>query len=103
MTDDESEHLQRLHSGETRHRLGRIPLVVGMPVMITHNFDVEGGIVNGCLGTLVSVRYTVDQKSHRHAVSCVVHTPSTSAECLPHLQEYQSVVMADTVDINIQH
>lgn len=103
ITDDESEHLHCLHTGETHHHLGRIPLVVGMPVMITHNFDVEGGIVNGCMGTLVSVRYTLDQKNRRHAVSCVVHTPSTSAERLPHLQEYQSIVMADTVDINIQH
>ncbi|KAF8546019.1 hypothetical protein OG21DRAFT_1395032, partial [Imleria badia] len=79
--------------------LGRIPLVIGMPVMITHNFDVESGIVNGCVGTLVSVRYTVDSMNWRHAVSCVIHTPSTNDQPLSHLESNQSVVIADTIDV----
>ncbi|KAF8123344.1 hypothetical protein EV363DRAFT_1120526, partial [Boletus edulis] len=79
--------------------LTRIPLVIGMPVMITQNFDVESGIVNGCLGTLVSIRYTVDSSNRRHAVSCVVYTPTASKEPLPYLDPFHSVVLADTVDI----
>ena len=43
---------EMLHSGETNLRLGRLLLVIGMPVMITHNFDVQSGIVNGSTGTL---------------------------------------------------
>ncbi|KAF8123677.1 hypothetical protein EV363DRAFT_1114443, partial [Boletus edulis] len=79
--------------------VARLPLVIGMPVMITQNFDVESGIVNGCIGTLVSVRYTVDSMNRRHAVSCVIHTPSTTGQPLPHLEPFHSVVIADTVDV----
>jgi len=45
-------HLENLNSGLTNQQLGKIPLVIGMPVMITQNYDVEGGIVNGCTGIL---------------------------------------------------
>ena len=103
LSADESVYLHRLHSGETQQRLGRIPLVIGMPVMITQNFDVESGIVNGCVGTLVSVRYTVDSDGRRHAVSCVIRTPSTTDQPLPHLQPHESVVIADTVDVYLRH
>lgn len=44
--------LQGLHSGKIYQCLRRIPLVLGMPMMITQNFDVDGGIVNGSTGTL---------------------------------------------------
>ncbi|KAG1837383.1 hypothetical protein DFJ58DRAFT_668945, partial [Suillus subalutaceus] len=66
-----------LHSGSTSQRLGRIPLVIGMLVMIGQNFDISAGIVNGCIGNLHSIRYSVDVNGQRHAMSCVVHTPST--------------------------
>ena len=39
-----------LHSGTTKQRLTKIPLVVGMPVMIAQNFDVQGGVVTGSQG-----------------------------------------------------
>lgn len=41
-----------LHSGKTGYHLGRVLLVIGMPVMITHNFDVQSDVVNGCSGML---------------------------------------------------
>ena len=100
---EESQYLHRLHSGETNQQLGRIPLVIGMPVMITQNFDVESGIVNGCVGTLASIQYTVDSMHDRVAVSCVVHTPSSADQPLPHLEPYHSVVLADTVEVHLQH
>ncbi|KAH7931038.1 hypothetical protein BV22DRAFT_983268, partial [Leucogyrophana mollusca] len=79
--------------------LGKIPLVIGMPVMITQNFDVASGIVNGCTGTLKSVRYTIDGAGHRHATSCVVDSPAISGPALPSLGDHQSVALEDTVDI----
>ncbi|KAH7917809.1 hypothetical protein BV22DRAFT_977224, partial [Leucogyrophana mollusca] len=80
--------------------LGKVPLVIGMPVMVTHNFDVEAGIVNGCVGTLHSIRYTVDGEGNRHAVSCVVDTPMTSGDALPHLGTCQSVALEGITDIS---
>ena len=44
-------YLEKLNSGVTNQRLGKIPLVIGIPVMIAQNYDVENGIVNGCTGT----------------------------------------------------
>ena len=45
-------HLESMHSRKTNQRLRRMLLVIGMPVMICQNFDVEHGVVNGCTGTL---------------------------------------------------
>ncbi|KAH7906695.1 hypothetical protein BJ138DRAFT_1162005 [Hygrophoropsis aurantiaca] len=56
-----------------------------MPVMFTLNFDVESGIVNGCTGTLKSIRYRTDSEGRRHAVSCVVDTPNVTGASLPDL------------------
>ncbi|KAJ3880115.1 hypothetical protein F5051DRAFT_482411, partial [Lentinula edodes] len=80
----------------TNQRLGKIPLVVGMPVMITQNFDVDSGIVNGCQGILKSVRYRLDDHGRRHAISCVVRTNSTSlASPLPLLDDAEDVVVLE--------
>ena len=68
-TQDENlqNHLITLDSGQTNQRLGSIPLVIGMPVMVTQNFDVAAGIVNGTTGTLQSIRYYTDNRGRRHA------------------------------------
>ena len=50
-------HLEKLNSGVTNQRLGKNPLVIGMPVMITQNYDVENRIVNGCIGILKKICY----------------------------------------------
>jgi hypothetical protein len=46
--------LQRVKGGlknkPADENLRRMPLVIGMPVMICQNFDVEHGVVNGCTG-----------------------------------------------------
>ncbi|KAG1849366.1 hypothetical protein C8R48DRAFT_566878, partial [Suillus tomentosus] len=83
----------------TSQRLGKIPLVIGMPVIISHNFDVDGGIVNGCQGILKSIRYTVDSQGNRHAISCVVHSTSTTDNVLPHLPPNYVVALQDTVEM----
>ncbi|KAK0435101.1 uncharacterized protein EV420DRAFT_1233050, partial [Desarmillaria tabescens] len=67
----------------TRHRLGRIPLVIGMPVMFLQNYDVDGGIVNGAAGTLEKIRYWTDDAGLRHAVSCVIRVDDMTSTALP--------------------
>ncbi|KIM73531.1 hypothetical protein PILCRDRAFT_29368, partial [Piloderma croceum F 1598] len=82
--------------------LGKIPLVLGMPVMISQNFDVEAGVVNGCdgcTGTLKRIRYRVDEEGRRHAISCVVHAPNTLGENLPQLPDHHVVALEDSVDM----
>ncbi|KDQ13899.1 hypothetical protein BOTBODRAFT_110989, partial [Botryobasidium botryosum FD-172 SS1] len=95
--------LGELHSAQTGGRLGKIPLVLGMPVMITTNFDVEGGIVNGSRGILKHIRYYEDKDGNRHATSCVVEVADTSSNALPHLKEHEAVAIQDSVEIVLKH
>ena len=41
------QKLEEQHSGQTKHRLHKIPLVIRMPIAINQNFDVAAGVVNG--------------------------------------------------------
>ncbi|KAJ3853202.1 hypothetical protein EV368DRAFT_4667, partial [Lentinula lateritia] len=76
--------------------LGHIPLVIGMPVIITQNFDVDSGVVNGCHGILKSKRYKTDSHGFRHAISCVVDARDTTArESLPFLLDKQHVAVIE--------
>jgi hypothetical protein len=93
------DRLNRMDSGQTNQRLGKIPLVIGMPVMI----DVPGGIVNGCSGTLKSVRYRVDAKGRRHAISCVIEAPDTSPGMIKGLTDHHVIALEDTVSIEFKH
>lgn len=96
-------HLENLDSGQTNQRLGKIPLVIGMPVMITQNYDVEGGIVNGYKGILKRIRYQIDQSGNRYAISCVVESDTISSEPLAGLAPKQAVVMQETTHMTFRH
>ncbi|KAK0469458.1 uncharacterized protein EV420DRAFT_1256931, partial [Desarmillaria tabescens] len=88
-----------MNSGQTQHRLGRIPLIIGMPVMFAHNYDVDGSVVNGTSGILEKIRYWVDDQGLRHAVLCVVCVSDMNSEPLPGLSVSQAVALQDDVDL----
>ena len=96
-------HLESMHSGKTNQRMKKIPLVIGMPVMICQNFDVEHGVVNGCTGKLKKVRYHTDIKGHRHALSCVIEAPNTTGSPLTGIDKQSVVVLQDTTDMKFIH
>ncbi|KAG1885108.1 hypothetical protein F4604DRAFT_1517945, partial [Suillus subluteus] len=83
----------------TNQRLGRIPLVIGMPIIVGHNFDVEGGIVNGCQGILKSIRYTMDNDGNRHARSCIIQSSDITCDDLPYLQSGEIVALENSVEL----
>ncbi|KAI9064823.1 hypothetical protein FKP32DRAFT_1569090, partial [Trametes sanguinea] len=92
------EYLEKRHSGQTSHRLGKIPLVLGMPVLISQNFDVNGGVVNGSIGTLTAIRFTTDEITQkRYLRSCTVHLSDASPKPLPGLDNGVYPVLEDTV------
>ncbi|KAF8068635.1 hypothetical protein FPV67DRAFT_1414931, partial [Lyophyllum atratum] len=95
--------LRGLSSTQTKYRLGRLPLVIGMPVLVSHNFDVDGGIVNGSKGTVRSIRYTVGAHKSRHVTSCVVHIPASSAEPMAELAPQEMPIVADSVSFSLIH
>ncbi|KAJ3840147.1 hypothetical protein EV361DRAFT_801842, partial [Lentinula raphanica] len=92
--------LLNLHSGKTNHRLGRLPLVLGMPVIIGSNYDVQAGVVNGTSGILRKIRYRLDSDNQRHLVSCVVECSNLKDfDYLPQLTPNHVAVMEDTVSM----
>jgi len=98
-----TEVLNSLHSGKTKQRLGKIPLVPGMPVTVTLNFDVEGGVVNGSRGTLKTIRYKIGKDGRRYATSCIVRLDGTSSEKLPGLNKNEAAVLAEEVSLKFKH
>ncbi|PBK86011.1 hypothetical protein ARMGADRAFT_862875, partial [Armillaria gallica] len=83
----------------TNHRLGALPFVIGMPVMITQNFNVEGEIMNGSTGILHKVQYCLNEDGEHVALSCIVHVPLMMSEPLSLLQNLEAVALQDTVDM----
>ena len=55
--------------------------------MITQNFDVAHGIVNGATGILKKIRYSTNSAGERYLHSCVVYIPDMTGHALPDLPE----------------
>ncbi|THU85220.1 hypothetical protein K435DRAFT_608356, partial [Dendrothele bispora CBS 962.96] len=72
----------------TGQRLGKLPLVEGMPVLVGHNYDVQNGVVNGTRGFVRQIRYCVNPETkEREALSCVIEASDVLGEPLPDLPE----------------
>ena len=97
------ESLEGQHSGQTGHRLRRIPLVLGMPVAVNQNFDVRAGVVNGSWGYLCNMWYSVDDGGRRHLKCCVVEIPGSDPIGMPHLPAHHFPILLDTTDITFEH
>jgi hypothetical protein len=97
------QRLRSIHSGTTRGRLGRLPLFIGMPVLVSQNFDVEGGIVNGSYGIVRYIRYHLNEVGERHLRSCVVEIDDACPDPMPQLLAGNCPIMADTTKITYTH
>lgn len=93
------EYLLSQPSGKTGQRLGKLPIVLGMPVVVNQNFDVEGGLVNGSFGYLRDYRFQTDEDGVCSLTSCVVEIPDLTCEPLPHLPPKHVAVISDTVEM----
>ncbi|KAF9039926.1 hypothetical protein BJ165DRAFT_1351156, partial [Panaeolus papilionaceus] len=72
-----------------------IPLVIGMPIMLLSNLDVNGGATNGAIGTLKSIRYRTDCKGYRYLRSVVINTGVRSDLHAPELVNGDIACVAD--------
>ena len=97
------EHLLTRPSGKAGQRLRKLPIVLGMPVVVNQNFDVEGGLVNGSFGYLWDYRFQTDEDGARTLTSCIIGIPDLTCEPLPHLLPKHVVVISDMVEIRINH
>ncbi len=71
--------------------------------MITHNFDVKSGVVNGAVGKLKSIRYTVDDEGRHHAISCVVCIPDLQGPPLTSVEQGEAVALEESIDMVFRH
>ena len=97
------ECLEAQHSGQTKHRMRRIPLVIGMPVAVNQNFDVNAGVVNGSCGYLRAVRYNADRAGSRYLDSCVVEIPGADAGEMVHLPAKHYPILPDVTEIRFEN
>ena len=101
--EDLVSYLHSVHSGKSHGRIGRLPLVLGMPVLVSQNFDVEGGIVNGSYGIVKRIRYTVDENGIRKLTSCVVEVKDSNENTMPYLQAHEVPILKDSIDITFKN
>ncbi|KAG2155405.1 hypothetical protein DEU56DRAFT_693837, partial [Suillus clintonianus] len=69
---DQQRRLWKLQTTNTNDSLGRLPLIPGMPIMITENAATSCKIVNGSRGILQSITYEVDEYDNRFPVCALV-------------------------------
>ena len=92
-----------MHLGTMKQRLGRIPLCIGMLVLVAQNFDMEGRIANGSHGTVKEICYFRDDHGTRYLKSCVVHIENSSSDWMPHLAAHDVPILPDIIDMTFMH
>jgi hypothetical protein len=90
--------LQWIDSGKTKQRLGRVPLCEDMPVLVSQNWDVAGGVVNGTYGRVSSIRYRVNNRRQRVLTSVVIKVADANLS-MPFLEDTEVPILADIVDL----
>lgn len=96
-SEDVIQVLQSKHSGQTSQRLSRIPICIGMPILVAQNFDVSGGITNGSQGVVKSVRYKLNKRGQRVLTSVVVTIDDSTGDVMPELDEHDIPILCDSV------
>ncbi|KAJ3537287.1 hypothetical protein NM688_g6714 [Phlebia brevispora] len=89
--------LRDMHSGQTKGLLGSIPLIPGMKVIVTKNFDVVAGVVNGSVGVLRDVRYHTNAAEEKNISSCLVAVPDADQHQMSEAQTDEVPILNDTV------
>ncbi|KAH7904557.1 hypothetical protein BJ138DRAFT_1018981 [Hygrophoropsis aurantiaca] len=63
----------RVSTSISKDALGCLPLIIGMPLVVTENIASSSKIVNGSEGILRDVRYSLDDAGHRIAECAYVY------------------------------
>ncbi|KAG1874905.1 hypothetical protein F4604DRAFT_1880785 [Suillus subluteus] len=78
VTSEQQHRLWKLGASDTGDAIGKLPLIPGMPVMITENAATSSHIVNGSRGILKSVTYDVDPDGNKFAACALVDIPEST-------------------------
>ena len=71
--------------------------------MISHNFSVDDGVVNGARGIVKSIRFYIDDKNRRHLLSVIVNIPDSSTDPFSDLPSHDYPILPDCTDFHITH
>lgn len=77
--------------------------MLGMPMLVSQNFDVEGGVINGSRGTISHICYRIDDKGRRCLLSDIVQITDSTNKSSSHLLPHNLPILADTTEINFKH
>ncbi|KAF8351779.1 hypothetical protein F5887DRAFT_865911, partial [Amanita rubescens] len=86
----------------TNSRLRKLPIVIGMPVMITHNVCLEAGVVNGVIGTVHAVRYIEHPIGSRSLSCCLVQIPGKENITMPNLEKNIFPILPDVISFTFK-
>jgi hypothetical protein len=100
--EDLVKHLRSLPTSKTKQCLRRLPLVVGMKIIVLHNFDVKRGVVNGSVGVLRGIHYQTNARGERHLTSCVVELDGTKP-IMKCLLSTDAPLLPDSKSFDISH
>ncbi|TEB38496.1 hypothetical protein FA13DRAFT_1605953, partial [Coprinellus micaceus] len=87
----------------TNQRLGKIPLCIGMPVLVSQNFDVKHGIVNGTRGTVKTIRYTTNLRGERCLTSCIIEVVGDTGTAMYGLEKNEMPILCDQVTVEFRN
>src|SRR5690606_38239284 len=74
----------------------------GMPVLVSQNFDVQGGVVNGSYGTVKSIRYKTIGAGFRILTACVVTIDESVCDAMEGLEVNDLPILCDSVRIELR-
>lgn len=86
LTGDIEQRAWRVSSTESSDALGKLPLFVGMRVMITENVAISKRVVNGAEGIVTDIKYVTDPNGKRNAIVVYVQI-SGAGQVTPELAE----------------
>jgi ATP-dependent DNA helicase PIF1 len=92
------EQLWELSSSKSEDSLGKMPLVVGMKIIVTENMAISSKVVNGMHGTLVDIKYDEDDFGRRYPIMAYVHIPDSNLT-LPDLPKNVAPIYPTRVSI----
>lgn len=104
LTDkDFNNYLNSMSTGKTHHIMGALPLAIGMPVMLCHNYDVPFGVVNGCIGRVKHINYEEDECGNRFATSCVIVSDTSRYKNADGHAQREFMVFPEDTSITFRH
>ncbi|KAK7001750.1 PIF1-like helicase-domain-containing protein, partial [Favolaschia claudopus] len=78
LTEALSQCAWQMRSTDTDDALGKLPLSIGMRVMVTENLALKISVVNGAEGVLREIHYSTDSKGRRYADCAYVEIPGSN-------------------------